>query len=77
LHWQEPHGYCENCGQDLDTDPDGDHDETHRLCWGCWRAENHPPEIEPSVADRRFERLMARMSDIERRLDRLESERVT
>ena len=38
--YDEPDGTCQECGMDLDEDPDGDHDERHRLCWACWRAEN-------------------------------------
>lgn len=72
--YDEPDGMCRECGLELDDDPAGDHDENHRLCWDCWRAENDPAPfpVMASVADRRWERLMARMSDIERRLDQIE-----
>ena len=39
-HHDEPDGYCQDCGMDLDEDPLGDHDEHHRQCWRCWRAED-------------------------------------
>lgn len=76
MPYEEPDGYCQNCGIDLDADPGGDHDETHRMCWGCWRAENSPaPEPQLTVADRRFERLLERMHELERRVERLETVR--
>jgi hypothetical protein len=77
-------GYCENCNQDLDTDPGGGHDEHHWLCWECWRAENEPePKASPdavagerfTISDRRVERLLERLHDLELRVAELEWER--
>lgn len=68
----EPDGYCEQCGVDLDED--GDHDETHRKCWACWRAENSPePERDswrrPAPAapghDERIDALEGRVDHLE------------
>jgi hypothetical protein len=42
--YTEPDGYCEDCGQDLDEDPGGEHDPTHRRCWACWRKDQGLPE---------------------------------
>ena len=39
--YDPPDGFCESCGMDLDEDPLGDHDEHHRWCWRCWRAEDN------------------------------------
>ena len=30
-------GTCQECGQGLDDDPDGDHEAWHSQCWACWR----------------------------------------
>ncbi len=73
-HHDEPDGYCQDCGMDLDEDPLGDHDEHHRQCWRCWRGDSggKPPEIEPTIADHRFARLLERVGDLERRVEHLE-----
>jgi hypothetical protein len=38
---------CECCGLDLADDPDGEHDEGHRLCWSCWHERRHEQKHEP------------------------------
>jgi hypothetical protein len=38
---------CRECGLDLDADPDGDHDESHRVCWSCWHEQNPEPPFTP------------------------------
>lgn len=78
--YDEPNGFCESCGIDLDADPLGDHDEHHRLCWTCWRGDDGPERDAPAggrfnIADRRFERLLERLHDVELRVGRLEHER--
>jgi hypothetical protein len=56
----EPTGECEDCNQDLANDPLGDHDDTHRHCWACWRAENWDDDDEELAADLgRIERVAA------------------
>ena len=77
-YYSEPDGYCEHCGLDLDDDPGGDHDAGHRLCWGCWRAENRPEPPDSSamrfsVTDQRYARLLERMHDAELRIGRIEA----
>lgn len=75
--WEEPDGYCADCGIDLDTDPQGDHDETHRLCWRCWRGETAATVPEAagtfSVTDTRYQRVLERLRDAELRLARVEA----
>jgi hypothetical protein len=42
--YEEPDGTCHDCGQDLDSDPLGDHDDHHRQCWACWRGIEQPDD---------------------------------
>ena len=68
-------GSCQECGEATE-------EEWHAYCAACYaeqqgwvRPRQHhdkPPEVEPTIADRRWERLLARMADLERRLARLE-----
>jgi hypothetical protein len=38
---------CRECGLDLATDPGGDHDEGHRLCWSCWHERKSESPFTP------------------------------
>jgi hypothetical protein len=44
--YDEPDGTCHDCGVDLGADPDGDHDDSHRQCWACWRGEWRFPDTD-------------------------------
>lgn len=72
--YPEPDGYCQECGLDLHDDHEGDHDESHRLCWACWREENSPRADSVNVTDRRVDKLAKRVLEVELRLGRVESE---
>jgi hypothetical protein len=77
-------GYCEDCGLDLDEDPGGGHEDSHRKCWACWRADQggheepqwrkprpEPGTPPPSVVEG-LARVREELAELRARLDRLE-----
>jgi hypothetical protein len=42
---------CRECGLDLAADPDGEHDEGHRLCWSCWHEQKQKAEPSFTLQD--------------------------